>query len=97
MHRFFVDEAGVQGSIAHLAPEDAQHAVRVLRLEAGDEVELLDGISRYLARLTEVSRAGVTAEVLKSLPDNEPNVRVTIYQGLPKAEKMAFILQKNDA
>ncbi len=94
MHRFFVNEDGVQGSMARLEAGDAQHAARVLRLAPGDEVELLDGVCRYAARLTEVSKEGVIAEILSALPDHEPNVRVTLYQGLPKAEKMEFILQK---
>ena len=94
MHRFFVDEDGIQGSTARLEAGDAQHAARVLRLAPGDEVELLDGLCRYAARLTEVSIESVSAEVLSTLPDLEPNVRVTLFQGLPKAEKMEFILQK---
>ena len=94
MHRFFVDEDGIQGDAAHLAPAEAQHAARVLRLAPGDEVELLDGVCRYAARLTKISKDGASAEILRVLPDAEPNVRITLYQGLPKADKMEFIVQK---
>lgn len=43
MHRFFVDEAGFQGGIARLEESDARHAQRVLRLNPGEEVVLMDG------------------------------------------------------
>lgn len=94
MHRFFVDEGGIQGGAARLDAAEAQHAARALRLAPGDEVELLDGVCRYAARLTEVSKDGVCAEILGALPDGEPGVRVTLYQGLPKADKLEFIVQK---
>ena len=94
MHRFFVNDAGVQGMRARLDPEEARHAARVLRLAPGEEVELLDGLRRYRARLTAVAPDGAEADVLEALPDNEPDVRVTLYQGLPKAEKMEWIVQK---
>ena len=38
MHRFFADERGIVENIAYLNAEDAGHALRVLRLENGDEV-----------------------------------------------------------
>ena len=41
MHRFFADERGVVQGAAYLNAEDAGHALRVLRLESGDEVELV--------------------------------------------------------
>lgn len=41
MHRFFADERGIVENIAYLNAEDAGHAMRVLRLEKGDEVELV--------------------------------------------------------
>lgn len=94
MHRFFVNDAGVQEMRARLDPEEARHAARVLRLAPGEEVELLDGLRRYRARLTAVAPDGAEADVLEALPDNEPDVRVTLYQGLPKAEKMEWIVQK---
>ena len=41
MHRFFADERGIAENMAYLNAEDAGHALRVLRLETGDEVELV--------------------------------------------------------
>lgn len=49
MHRFFADERGVVQGAAYLNAEDAGHAQRVLRLESGDEVELVCAPARYRA------------------------------------------------
>ena len=47
----------------------------------------------YAARILS-ARDGVTAELLSALPSPEPSVRVTLLQGLPKADKMDFIVTK---
>lgn len=94
MHRFFADENGVVNGCASLDAQDAQHAVRVLRLESGDEVELMDAGRRYSAVIETADREGVSVRVTGELPSSEPRVKVTLFQGLPKAEKMEFILQK---
>lgn len=93
MHRFYADESGLAGGLARLCEEDAQHALRVLRLSVGDEIELIAGRRRYLARI-ENTEAGVTVRALEELPGTEARTRLTLYQGLPKADKMDWIVQK---
>ena len=51
MHRFFADENGIVNGMAYLNPGDSQHALRVLRLGSGDEVELVCAPGRYLAQI----------------------------------------------
>lgn len=70
--RFFFDPQ-VSGEL----PEDeARHAVRVLRLEAGDEVYLMDGRGTfYRARLTAVSNHHCRYELLETMP------QTTAWQG----------------
>ena len=93
MHRFFVDEAGFQGGIACLEESDARHAQRVLRLNPGEEVVLMDGRRRFLGEITDMSD-GVTCRMVRELPSSEAVLRITLFQGLPKAEKMELIVQK---
>lgn len=94
MHRFYADEAGVTEGQATLAREDAQHAVRVLRLKAGETIELFAGEARYRAELTDVDPETVRCRVIEALPTTEAGLRITLYQGLPKADKMELIAQK---
>lgn len=95
MHRFFADERGLQGGIAQLGAEDSQHALRVLRLTCGEEIELVCPPQRYLARIEEIEGGIVRVRVVSPLRSTEARAQVTLYQGLPKADKMEWIVQKS--
>lgn len=95
MHRFIVREGLSAGAEVCLSPEEAAHAFKVLRLRAGEEVELTDGEGRlFSAELTDVSREQVMAQVREELDGKEAPVRITLYQGYPKADKLELIVQK---
>lgn len=93
MHRFFADENGIINGKAFLSADDSKHALRVLRLEEGDEIELVCAPERYLARIESTGNV-VTVSVLEELRRTEAQTQVTLYQGLPKADKMELIAQK---
>lgn len=95
MHRFFADERGVIHGRAWLCGEDAGHALRVLRLAPGDEVELVCAPERYLARIESAQEDEVCLRVECALRCTEAKTQVTLYQGLPKADKMEWIVQKS--
>ena len=95
MHRFFADERGIQDGAAFLSGEDARHALRVLRLAAGDEVELVCPPARYRACIADTEGGVVRLRILQALESTEASTRVTLYQGLPKADKMEWIVQKS--
>ena len=94
MHRFFADENGIVNGTACLNAGDSQHALRVLRLERGDEIELVCAPGRYLAQITGETDGLVQVRVREELRRTEARTRVTLYQGLPKADKMELIVQK---
>ncbi len=93
MRRFLI-EAGTPGECVRLPEGEAQHARRVLRLKPGDRVQLMDGQGAlYEAELTEVGDA-VMARLGEKLDGAPPPVALTLYQGLPKFDKLEFIAQK---
>ena len=94
MHRFYVDENRICRNEAELNPEDAQHAIRVLRLRPGAEAEIITGGLRYRAVLKTVENNIVVFCLKKPLPLTESRLRITLFQGLPKADKMEWIVQK---
>ena len=96
MRRFFTEPQNICGDTAYII-EDAAHITKVLRMEAGDEVLIFDGSGyEYTARLTEVSRESCAAEILsKEFSAQEPKIRVTVFQGIPKSGKMDGIIQKS--
>ena len=94
MHRFIVDDRPLQGEVA-LPPEEAEHAARVLRLRPGVGVELIDGRGRVVtAEVASVGKRDVTARVTGECPGRESPVRLTVYIGCPKGEKLELVAQK---
>ncbi|MCL1964911.1 MAG: 16S rRNA (uracil(1498)-N(3))-methyltransferase [Firmicutes bacterium] len=95
MHRFYFDETRRENDCVRLDEEESKHALQVLRLKKDAEIVLLDGLGGvYEARIVEIARQRVTAEITAVISDNEASTRVTLYQGLPKAAKLENILQK---
>ena len=94
MPRFFVDP--VPGDHARIGGQDAHHIARVLRMRAGESLMLCDGVGTDYRSIVETVVDGeVTVKILERIPtQSEPSVRVTLYQGLPKSEKMDWIIQK---
>ena len=95
MNAFYIEGRGESGQTVCLKPEDARHCAQVLRMQSGEEFYAVgEGGSRFLAELCEVSKEGCTALLREALPDNEAELRVTVYQGLPKADKLELVVQK---
>ena len=94
MHRFYAEgEVSPQGA-ALLSAEDARHAIRVLRMQPGDKAELFAAGRRYAAEIAAIEGESVACRVVAELPSTEARLRITLYQGLPKADKMELIIQK---
>ena len=94
-HRFFIDSSAVSGDTAVLGGENARHA-RVLRLSPGERVVLCDGDSRdYHCTVLKIGDDEIALSVDNvEMNASEPGVRVTLFQGLPKSDKMDRIIQK---
>lgn len=94
MHRFYPDPARSGDGLEYLTKEDAHHALKVLRLREGDRAEILTEGGRWIAGIEKISGEEVLLRKLDPLPSTEPALQVTLFQGLPKADKMDLIVQK---
>lgn len=97
MPKFFVSPEKISGDIITIDTDDTAHIKRVLRLGVGDTVTVCDsrGVD-YDAEITEISNNAVICKAVSCRNNNsEPNISVTLYQALPKASKMEYIIQKN--
>ena len=93
MHCFYI--GAVEDGGAYLLPDEARHARKVLRLGPGDEVCAMDGDGRrWRAAIRHAGEDGVRVDLLEALPSGEPPVRLTVYQGIPKADKLDFVAHK---
>ncbi len=95
MHTFFVETPCAPGQQAPLPPGEAHHALRVLRVRPGEGVCLTDGRGgRWAGTVRSAGDGQVLCQVDGPLPQAESPVRITLYQGLPKADKLELIAQK---
>jgi 16S rRNA (uracil1498-N3)-methyltransferase len=93
--RFFISPEQVDGSRITLTGQDMRHIVTVLRMKTGDELVLSDGqVSEYRVVITQLGKSELATEI-KSLSKRELRMPlVTLCQGLPKSDKMDWIVQK---
>ncbi len=94
MHRFWVQESLSAGTEASLDPSEARHAGQVLRLRPGDTCELLGNSERWLGEIISLSNEACMVRALECLPSTEAKLRITLFQGLPKGDKLELIIQK---
>lgn len=96
MNRFFVASKDIIADTAVITGEDVKHISRVLRMSPGDRVTLCDGEGeQYLAAIDDISKDKVTLNILShDRCQGEPTRHITLYQGLPKGDKMELIVQK---
>ena len=94
MHRFYADPDRSTPEEIILTPEDARHALTVLRLKPGHHIEVILNHSRMEAVIEQAEKHEVAARCVSRLPSIEPLLSVTLFQGLPKADKMDLIVQK---
>lgn len=96
MPRFFVTSTQIEGDTVTVLGEDAHHISRSLRLAAGEQITVCDmSRTEYLCELTDFLPDRVLARILSKNPSNtEPPLRVTLYQALPKGDKLDTVIQK---
>ena len=98
MDRFFVDKKNInlENNTCIIEGEDVKHISKVLRCKIGEEIEVCDkDNNEYICEITDISKDLVELNILNKVDiKREANVRVKLYQGLPKGPKMEMILQK---
>lgn len=90
--RFFVPE--VRRGFAELTGADAEHLVRVLRVEAGQVYELSDNRNVYLAEIEFARKSSVGFRILEQVPLPAPSVHITLCAALIKFERFEWLIEK---
>lgn len=84
---FFVDELPTSGSY-EFSNEDAHHAIRVLRMQAGADFMLSDGKGSWSrVKATEVSKKSMMVQVIETGFQEPLATTITVVQALPKADR----------
>ena len=96
MYHFFAEHENISDDYIDIRGGDVNHIKNVIRLKAGDEVLISSGDNYdYLCSIERISDDVVTAKIIETREKmNELPVKVYLFQGLPKADKMELIIQK---
>jgi 16S rRNA (uracil1498-N3)-methyltransferase len=95
LYRFFLPDAPA-GDTVQITGEDANHIGYALRMKPGENLVLTHGGVDYYCTIVDLTRNMVTASINKTEASRgEPSIKLTLYQSIPKGEKMEQIIQKS--
>lgn len=95
MQRYFVKQRANDGRFL-INDEDRHHIVKVMRMQIGDKIICvdLDG-KQAVCSLAEITDTSVVADVVQWIDGvSELPITITIASGLPKGDKLEWIIQK---
>lgn len=97
MPKFFVTQSITkEESFINISGEDFHHISDVLRMQVKEKVSISDVSGNdYLCEIEGFEKSLVKLRILdRNISNNEPGYVATLYQGIPKFEKMELIIQK---
>ncbi len=93
MHLFYQPE--LQNGLLELSEEETRHAVRVLRLNAGERIEVSDGKGvRVLAQISEISKRSCSFDILKQTTEKEPVLPKIALAPTKSIDRFEWFLEK---
>lgn len=96
MSTFYIKNNQIKADIIEIIGDDYNHIKNVLRCKIGEKLDVCDEMStRYKTQIEDFTDKTVVCKI-QAIEENttEPNIDVTLYQGLPKSDKLELIIQK---
>lgn len=96
MYQFFVPVENIQGNRILITGDDVNHIKNVLRMKVGEEIAVSNGEDgkEYRCGIEEIGDEIVCSLRFIKEDGVELPSKITLFQGLPKADKMEWIIQK---
>lgn len=94
MQRYFVHEPFNEINETTISGENARHISKVMRMENGDQVVVVQDNTAYVCEIVSVGQDVVVKQTGQTIPSPEMPVKVDIACGLPKGDKLELITQK---
>ena len=96
MQNFFIETSPAEDGIIRLSGADVNHMKNVLRMKPGELVQIQDGQGiTYTCRISGYEDREAVLEILETkAADTELPSALYLFQGLPKGDKMEWIVQK---
>lgn len=97
MSKFFVKNSQIEENNITIIGDSFNHIKNVLRLKANEQIQIcnIDNQTNYLCEIKEILKDSINCNIIQELDNNtETNVYINIFQGLPKADKFEWIIEK---
>ena len=96
MYQFFVPAENIQGNRIWITGDDVNHIKNVLRMKIGEEIAISNGEDgkEYRCGIEEMGDEIICSLRFVKEDGVELPSKITLFQGLPKADKMELIIQK---
>lgn len=98
MPKFFVNSQNIQNKQIEIKGKDVNHIKNVLRKKKEDKITICNSDTQkdYLCKIIKIEEEMILVSILEELESKaEAKIEVSIWQGLPKADKMELIIQKS--
>ena len=97
MPRFPISQNQINNNLAIVSGSDYRHIIKVLRLKPGNEITLFDNTGfEHLGKITEIGSKEIRITISESRrTETESGLNITLLQGIPKGDKMDFIVEKS--
>ena len=97
MYKFFVNDEQINGKEINIIGNDVNHIKNVLRLEVGEDICICNKESSksFKSKIINIDNNQIISEVLEGIFETtETNTYIHIFQGLPKSDKLEWIIEK---
>ena len=98
MPKFFVTTNQINEDTITIQNEDVNHIKNVLRAKIDDEIDICDcnTSKNYICKIEKIEDKKIECRIIEKVESNvESKIKVSIFQGLPKADKMELVIQKS--
>ena len=98
MHKIFVEPENIMLNQIEITGENLNHIKNVLRCQKNEKIEIasLQDVSiTYITCIEEISKEKMICRILERNPaETETRIYIHVIQGIPKADKMEWIIEK---
>ena len=97
MYNFFVNSEQIENNIAKIKGQDAKHIYSVLRMKKGEKIYICNkqNEEKFLAEIKSLQKDEIICSLQNNVNSTESKIKVTLFQGMPKADKVEYIIQKS--
>lgn len=98
MPKFFVKSEQIEKDTIQILGQDFNHIKKVLRAQINEKINICNSETgeNFLCEIAEMQEEKIKCKILNKIEKKvESNIQVTIFQGLPKSDKMEYIIQKS--